>query len=206
MFGFDDTTIFFLFGIGGAAAVTLIVVVSRKAGRDRLERLGPAFELGTARLPGALSSSVEGIYLGYSCRYTIEQRSQYSQGGATLRVGAMSPLHWNASKADMGSRLMTNLGFLKDVEIGDEELDERLRFSGGDQTSLLTVFGQTRTREALRELVRSENFASVTVRDQRSEFNASRHPELDDDPDALRQRLAKAVDLLAACSYPPTMT
>jgi hypothetical protein len=206
VFGFDDSTIFFLIGIGVAAAVALIVVAARAAGRRRLEKLGPAFELGTARLPSALSSSVEGIYLGYTCRYTIEQRSQYSPGGATLRVRAASTMHWSASKADLGSRLMTNLGILKDVEIGDAELDERLRFTGSDRTSLLTVFGQTRTLEALRELVRSENFASIVVRDQRTDIKwAPRHPELDDDPDAVRQRLAKAVDVLAACSYPPTM-
>lgn len=207
MFGFDESTAFFIIGLGVAAAVALIIFVSRRAGQKRLEQLGPAFELGTAKLPGGLSSSVEGIYLGYTCRYAIEQRSQYSPGGATLRVGAASPLHWSASKADIGSRLMTNLGILKDVEIGDAELDELLRFSGSDRTSLLTVFGQTRTREALRELVRSENFASIVVRDRRSEIKwTPRHPELDEDPNAVRLRLAKATDVLAACSYPPTMS
>ena len=206
MFGFDESTVFVFIGVAAAAAVALVVFASRRAGQRRLEQLGPAFELGTAKLPSALSSSVEGIYLGYTCRYTVEQRSQYSPGGATLRIGAASPLHWSASKADVGSRLMTNLGILKDVEIGDAELDERLRFSGSDQTSLLTVFGQTRTREALRELALSENFASIAVRDQRSEIKwAPRLPELDDDPDAVRQRLAQAIDVLAACGYPPTM-
>jgi hypothetical protein len=206
MFGLDDSTIFFLIGIGVSAAAVLIVVATRKAGQRRLEQLGPAFELGTATLSGGLSTGVEGIYQGYTCRYTIEQRSQYSPGGATLRIGASSPLQWTASKADMGSRLMTSLGILKDVDIGDEELDERLRFAGSDQTSLLTVFGQTRTRESLRELSRSKNFGSVTVRDRQTEIKwAPRDPELDDNPDILRQRLTMATDLLAACAYPPSM-
>ena len=206
MFGLDDSTIFFIIAIGATAVIALIVAAIRSAGRRRLELLGPAFELGTARVPGALSTSVEGVFQGYTCRCTIEQRSQYSPGGAALRILASSPLQWNAAKQDIGSRLMAQIGLLKDVMIGDEELDEKLRFSGSDEASMLTVFGQEHTREALRELAGSDNFASITVRNQRVDIKwAPRKPELDDDPDALRRRLTVAVDLLAACGYPPLM-
>jgi len=206
MFGLDDSTLFFIIGVGAAAVIALIIAATRSAGRRRLELMGPAFELGTARVPGTLSTAVEGIYQGYTCRYSIEQRSQYSPGGATLRILASSPLHWNAAKQDMGSRLMAQVGLLKDVMIGDDELDERLRFSGSDEASMLTVFGQQRTREALRALAGTENFTSIAVRNQRVDVKwAPRAPDLDDSPDALRNRLTVAVDLLAACGYPPLM-
>ena len=206
MFGLDESTFFLVIGFAIAAVIALVVVAVRRAGQRRLESLGPAFELGTARVPGALSTSVEGVYQGFTCRYTIEQRSQYSPGGATLRIGSASTQQWTASKQDLGSRLMTQIGLLKDVAIGDQELDSRLRFSGADATSLLSLFGQERTRAALRTLSNTENFASVAVRNQRVDVKwAPRKPELDDDPGALRLRLAASVDLLAACGLPPSM-
>ena len=101
---------------------------------------------------------------------------------------------------------MTQIGLLKDVTVGDEELDGRLRFSGADATTLVSLFGQDRTRAALRTLSGTENFASVAVRDRRVDVKwAPRRPDLDDEPDALRLRLAAAIDLLAACGFPPTM-
>jgi hypothetical protein len=206
MFGLDDSTLFLIIGFGAAAVIALAIAATRSAGRRRLELLGPAFELGTARTPGGLSTAVEGVYQGYTCRYSIEQRSQYSPGGATIRVPASSPLQWTAAKQDVGSRLMTQIGLLKDVMIGDDELDSALRFSGSDEASMRTVFGQRRTREALRSLAASEGFASVTVRNERADFKwAPRKPELDESPDELRRRLTLAIELMSACSYPPLM-
>jgi hypothetical protein len=202
----DLTTLSFLGGLALAALILLIAAAVRRSARRRLETLGPAFELGTARVPGALSSAVEGIFHGYTCRYSTEQRSQYSPGGATLRIFASSPQQWMASKQDVGSRLMTQIGLLRDVTIGDAELDRRLRFSGADATGLMNVFGQERAREALRSLAATESFASVAVRGRRVDIKwAPRNPALDDDPDALRQRMMASVDLLTACGIPPAM-
>lgn len=206
MWGLDESTIVLLVAVAVAAAIALVVLGIRRMGKRRLETLGPAFDLGTARIPGALSTGVAGLYQGYSCHYTIEQRSQYSPGGATLRVSASSPLQWAVTKQDVGSRLMTQIGILKDVAIGDAELDAQFRFSGSDAASLISVFGQDRTRSSLRALCDTENFASVTVRNRRADIKwAPRNPTLDDNPDALRSRLAGAVDLLAACGIPPAM-
>lgn len=206
MSGLDESTIVLLVAVAVAAALALVVVGIRRAGQRRLETLGPAFELGTARVSGALSTGVAGLYKGYTCQYTVEQRSQYTPGGATLRVSASSPLQWAVSRQDMGSRLMTQIGLLKNVAIGDVELDARLRFSGSDAASLVSVFGLERTRSPLRGLSDTENFASVTVRNQRVDVKwAPRNPSLDDNPDALRRRLAGAIDLLTACGIPPAM-
>lgn len=206
MAGFDESTVVLLVGIAVAAGLALIVLGVRRAGRRRLEVLGPAFELGTARVAGTLSTSVEGLFQGYSCRYSVEQRSQYSPGGASLRVAASSPLQWIVAKQDMGSRLMTQIGLLKDVPVGDDELDRRLRFAGTDADNLVSVFGQERTRNALRSLSDTENFASVTVRTHRVDVKWSpSNPGLDDDPDGLRSRLVAAVNLLVACGVPPAM-
>jgi hypothetical protein len=71
---------------------------------------------------------------------------------------------------------------------------------------LMSLFGQQRTRSALRALAATQGFASIAVRGQRADIKwAPRQPELDENPEVLRRRLSAAVDLLAACSCPPLM-
>ncbi len=203
---FNDPTIAALL-IAVVVAVSIIVIVMvRRSGRRRLDNLAPAFELGTTRVVGPFGNIIEGIYQGYSARYTVEQRSQYSPGGATLRVGATSPQQWSAGVEDVGSKLMVRVGILKDFNIGDPDLDQRLRFSGSDETTLLSLFSTTATRTAMRTLSDTANFNSVTVRPDRVDVKwAPRKPELDDNPDILRARLDTVTGLLTACGYPPQM-
>jgi len=202
----DPTTIVMLVTVAIVALVALVVAVARAQARRLFDTLAPAFELGTARRVGLVPPSVEGLYQGYTCRYGIEQRSQYSPGGANLRIRLSSPLGWSASVQDTGSRLLVSVGILKDLAIGDDELDQRLRFAGSDASALSSLLGQQRTRTALRSLADTEGFASVTVRPDRVDVKwAPRHPELDEDPDVLRRRMSAAIDLLAACGYPPMM-
>jgi hypothetical protein len=190
--------------VAGVVVVVLIAAALRRAARRRLEPLAVAFELGTTRLGGPLVNSIEGLFQGYSCRYTLESASQYNPGGATLRLNATSPLQWSAGVEDLGSRLMVRVGILRDVEIGDEELDRRLRLSSSDEMGLKSALGQERSRNALRALSQSENFNSVTVRPDRVDVKwTPRRPKLDENPEVLRLRLAESVELLTACGYSP---
>jgi hypothetical protein len=192
--------------VGIVLAIILVVAVVKRSGRRRLESLGPAFELGTTRVVGPLGTSIEGIYRGYSCRLTIEQRSQYSPGGAALRVRATSPQQWSAHVDDIGSRLMVKVGFFKDFGIGDPDLDQRLRFSGDDESSLMSIFSTEAARTAIRSLSTTENFNSVTVRADRAEVKwTPRKPELDDNPDILRDRLEAVTEVLVATGSLPSM-
>jgi hypothetical protein len=202
----DQTTIIVLAVVAAGALVALIVAVARGQAQRLFDRLAPAFELGTARRARVLPPAVEGLFQGYTCRYGIEQRSQYSPGGANLRVRVSSPLRWSASLQDAGSRLLVSVGILKDLAIGDDELDQKLRLAGSDASALTSLLGQQRTRTALRSLVETEGFASITVRTDRVDVKwTPRRPERDEDPTVLRVRLSAAVDLLAACGYPPMM-
>jgi len=193
-----------------AAAVIVIAIVAkvmtRRAGRRRLEKLAPAFELGTTRLAGMFGNSVEGLFLGYTCRYTIETPSQYNPGGATLRLSATNTLQWSASVEDFGSRLMARFGIVKDVQIGDGELDGLLRFSSSDEIALVGLFGQERTRTAIRRLATGEAFNSITIRADRVEVKwTPRLPQLDEEPEAVRARVEQVVDLLTNVGSSPTM-
>jgi hypothetical protein len=200
----DDTIIAVLLVAGIALLAIVLVVVFRRGGRRRLEALAPAFELGTTRLVGPFGTAIEGIYQGFSCRYTVEHASQYNPGGATLRVQTSSPLQWSAGVEDFGARLMVRVGILRDVEVGDERLDQRLRFSSTDQTGLTALFGQERTRSAMGALSDTDNFNSVTVRSDRADIKWSpRRPQLDENPDVVRARLDAVVELLSACGYSP---
>jgi len=202
----DDTTLMTLLAAGILAVVAIGLVLVRRHAQRLHDRLAPAFELGTTRRASSLPPAVEGLFHGYVCRYAIEQRSQYSAGGATLRIRVASPLKWSAARKGLGSALLASVGILRDLAIGDAELDAQLRLSAGDAPMLVSLLGQERTRTALRALADSEGFASITVRAQRADVKwAPRRPELDENPEALRRRLSAAVDLLAACGCPPLM-
>jgi len=186
--------------------IGIVFVVARRATRKRLEQLVPVFELGTTRLVGTFASSIEGLSQGYTCRYTINMPSQHNPGGATLRMNAVSTVRWSASAENFGSRLMARLGILKDVEIGDAELDAHLRFSSGDDIVFTALFGQQRAREAIRRLAAGENFNSVTVREERVDVKwTPRNPRLDEVPETVRARLESVIELLSATGSSPSV-
>jgi hypothetical protein len=194
----------------GAAVLTIglsiMVVVLRSKGRRRLQRLGPAFELGTSKAEGFLGTAVGGLYRGYSCRLLIQHASQYDRGGAALRVAVFSPHRWSAEISNPSARLMVKVGLYKDLDIGDHALDERLRFSADDEGSLRSLFGIEAVRTAMHQLVASENFESIHAREERVDVKWSpRAANIDEDPDVLRVRLEIATALVAACSYPPQL-
>jgi len=187
---------------GGLAVVLFLLA---KQGRQRVEKLGGAFELGTSRSAGVLGSAADGLYRGYACRYQIQYRSQYDRGGANLRVSVTSPHQWSTEVVKPGTRLMAKLGLLRDFEIGDRELDEHYRFSADEEGNLRSIFGTEAVRDAMHVLTASENFESVRVRSERVDVRWSpRMPTLDEDPETLRTRLEFVTALVQACGYPPT--
>jgi len=194
----------------GAATLTfglgVMVVVLHSKGRRRVERLGPAFELGTSQAVGFFGSVVGGLYRGYSFQVLIHYASQYDRGGATLRVAVSSPHRWSAETSNAGARLMVKVGLFKDFDIGDRALDERLRFSSEDEGSLGSLFGTEAVRAAMHQLVDSENFESIRAREERVDVRWSpRVADLDEDPDVLRARLELVTAFITACSYPPQL-
>ncbi len=186
--------------------LAVMAAVFRSKGRRRLERLGPAFELGTSRAEGFLGTRIGGIYRGYSCSLLIQHPSQYDRGGATLRVAASSPHRWSAEVPNPGARIMVKVGLFKDLSVGDQLLDEHLRFSAEDEGSLASLFGTEAVRAAMHRLVGSENFESIHTREDRIDVKWSpRVASLDDDPEVFRSRLELVTELVAACSYSPRL-
>jgi hypothetical protein len=187
------------------AGLVLALVILRARGHRRAERLGAAFELGTSRSAGFLGSALEGLYRGYSCRYQVQYASQYDRGGARLRLAIGSPHRWSAEVLNPGNRMLARLGLISNLEIGDSELDERLRFAAAAEGDLLAVFGSGSVREAMRALASSDNFESARVRGDRIDVRwAPRAPQLDENAEVLRVRLELVTTLLAACAYPPS--
>jgi hypothetical protein len=187
-------------------ASIIFVTAIRRSSRKRFEKLVPAFELGTTRPAGLFGTSIEGLHQGFTCRYTIETPSQHSPGGATLRVSSNNPISWSASIEDFGSRLMARFGILKDIEIGDDEMDARLRFSSDDEMALIGLFGQQRTRDALQRLSTGDSFNSIVVRTGRVDVKwAPRNPQLDEEPEAVRARMNAVIELLSTCGSSPML-
>ena len=197
-----DDDLFAILAIAAVlTAVGIAVVVMRRNGVKRFETLAPAFDFGSSRKIGLFGMTVEGLYHGYSCRYTIQPASQYSPGGASLRLAVSAAGSWSAEVANAGSRLMVKMGVLKDLEVGDPDLDLRLRFTADDDGSLRTLFGVAGVRTALREVLAIENFASARLGKNGLEVRWSpRERRLDEDVDILRRRLETYE--LAACPLP----
>jgi hypothetical protein len=200
----DSAAIIFaiIVGLGlGAAALAW-----RQAARKRLERLSPAFELGTCRPAGTFGTAVEGLYKGYTCRYTIQYASQYDPGGALLRINATGTHRWSAELANTGSRLLVKFGLAKDFDIGDRVLDERFRFSADDEAALQSVFGTESARDAMHTLAATDNFKGVGAREERVDFRwAPRSRALDEDTDTVRFRLETATNFAGACNLTPRL-
>ena len=190
----------------GIVVLAVIAVVLHRKAQRRAEQLGPAFELGTVRPAGPLSSGIAGLYRSYTCRYTIQYPSQYDRGGALLRIELHSPYRWSAERANVGSRVLVKIGLVTDLTIGDRELDEHFRFSADHEESLRSVFAVEKARESLHLLVADENFDSIGVRSEHMDIKWSpRNPKLDDDPDILRARLESGTAFAAVCGYSPRL-
>ena len=103
---------FVVAALAGGLTIVLFLLVSR--GRQRAEKMGVAFDLGTSKPAGFLGTAVGGIYRGYSCRYQIQYPSQYDRGGSILRFAVTSPHQWSAEVAKPGKRIFTKFCLLKD--------------------------------------------------------------------------------------------
>jgi hypothetical protein len=188
------------------AGVAVAIAVLRSSGRKRHEKLAPAFELGTSRLVGPFGMTLEGLYRGYTCRYTLQPASQNNPGGASLRVQVAGADRWSAEVVTAGSKLMVRMGLMQDLTIGDPDLDQRLRFAAGDESVLRSTFALESVRTAFHAAAGTPNFAGVRTTDDRVEVKwAPRQPDLDEDVEVLRHRLGVAVDLVVSCGYPPRM-
>jgi hypothetical protein len=186
--------------------VAIAVVMIRRVGRKRFIRLAPAFDFGTCRMVGPFGTVVAGLYRGFTCRYTIHPASQHSPGGASLRIGVNGAGKWSADVAGAGSRLLVTVGLLQDLEIGDPDLDQRMRFTADDESGLRSLFGTDHVRTAFRGVLATEKFSGIRCRSDRLEARWSpRDRRLDEDGETLRSRLEAAAGLAAACGYMPRM-
>jgi len=186
--------------------VAIAAVLMRRYGRRLLEKLSPAFDFGTCRRVGLFVFAAEGLYRGFTCRYSIEPASQYNPGGASLRLAVNATGRWSAEVVGVGTRLMVSAGILQNLEIGDPDLDQRLRFTADDESGLRSLFGAEHVRTALREVVTTENFARVRCRADRMEARWSpRDRRLDEDLENLRRRLEATENLAVACGCVPRM-
>lgn len=200
-----DGEMMVLYVIVGMLLVFAVVAwIARRANRRRLEMLKTVFERGSARNAGLFGSSIVGFHSGFQCRYTVHPRSNNSPGGAILSIPVVSPHEWSVSVSGAGSRLMVKAGVLKDHEIGDPEIDSSLRCAAADPTVPAAVFADQRARVSLKELVSTEHFRSVTLRNARLVVRWVPYDKsLEKDAEAVATRLRSATTLAQALGLPP---
>jgi hypothetical protein len=201
----DSELVSILIAVAVTALTFVIIVFVVRTQRRKLARLEPLFEPGSLRV-ARMGGWIAGSARGYSCRYTIQNRSQYSPGGATLRLGVIAPINWAARKEGLLSRGMIRLGLAQDLKIGDPGLDEQLRFTAHSSSDLMGALGIGAARSALEHVSASERFQHVKVASGRCEVRWSpSNRRADVSPEVVRDRLEATLDLVTALGYPPTM-
>jgi hypothetical protein len=184
----------------------VVIPIARAAQKRRLQRLEPVFEPGSFRLAG-LPVWAEGRHDGYPCRYRISAPGKHNPGGAFLELGVTAPFAWHAARESLVTRALSRARMLSDLRIGDPTLDDVLRFKATYPDVLGAILRVEAAREALRRLALSEAFASVGASRARLKVRwQPRRRGLDEDPEAVAGRLADAINLAAALSYPPALT
>ena len=194
-------------GIILAVVLILALVVLplvRASQKRRLARLQPVFEPGSFRLAGFLPVWAEGRLDGYPCRYRISDPGKNNPGGAFLHLGVSAPFPWQAARQSVVTRTLAKAGMLGDLEIGDPPLDDVLRFKATYPDVLGAILRVEGARESLRRLAAGDAFASVAARGSLLRVHwRPRRRGVDEDPEAVRQRLFQAIDLATALNYPP---
>ena len=199
-----------------APAVGLLVglfvaLAGRRGAIRRLLKVEAAFEPASSHFSGFPVPSLWGRSSGYLWKYRLRAKTNNSPGGAVLETRVSTHMDWKAVEIghgpqliNMGGLLAVQLGFLQDIEIGDADLDRRLRFSASNAVHLKSAFDSESVRRAMLALAESPNFRAVSVHKGRCSVRwAPRNPELDEDVDSVRTRLRGVVDLLTALGHSP---
>jgi hypothetical protein len=93
---------------------------------------------------------------------------------------------------------------LRDIDVGYQDPDFRLRFAGDDAAALQSLFSSEVVRVSFREVHATDNFSGVRLDTHGFEVRWSpRDPKLDEDPSILRRRLEVVTRFASACGYPP---
>jgi hypothetical protein len=199
-------------GLVAALAATAVFLILGLSGSARcLRKVEPAFEPGSARLCGVLSRWLEGRSLGFQFRYRLQPATSNSAGAALLTARVVAPFDWKAAEVghgpqvvNLGTLALVQLGILRDVDIGDPELDRRLRFATVNEMDLVVAFGGQPPRTALQRLVDTANFRGITIHKGRCRIQwAPRDASLDESPEVVRDRLGRTVNLLTALGISP---
>ncbi len=211
--GIPDELLGMLMAAGGLAVGVAVLLVARRRLASRLRALEGAFEPASAQVSGLIPTAITGRWQGYAFRYTLQMRSNNSPGGATATSPVRAPFDWRAVVVGHGPRTVNlamlglqQLGLLKDVEVGDPDLDRRLRFSAKDPQELTVAFGTTGVRRAMSRLLELKNFRSVAI--TKGKLTAAwtpRDPALDEDVATVRARLSALVNLASALGCSPLL-
>lgn len=188
-----------------AVAAGIVLVVARVVQDRRLRGLAPSFEAGTFAVTGFLTRWATGRVEGFECRYRVVDRNRNDPGGARLGVAARVPFHWQATRSSAASRAMVRIGVLHDVEIGEPQLDEALRFTAPDGVALKAALADLAAREALARLAATANFMAVSC-DARGAVVRwrPRARGVDERPEVVAERIAAGLGLARALGWSPT--
>jgi len=182
----------------------VVLPLVRASQKRRLARLEPVFEPGSFRLAGFLPVWAEGRLDGYPCRYRISDPGKNNPGGAFLQLVATAPFPWQAVRQSAVTRTLSKAGILSDLQIGDPPLDDVLRFKAVYPDVLGAILRVEGARESLRRLAAGDAFVSVSARGSLLRVHwQPRRRGVDEDPAAVRQRLADAIGLAVSLNYPP---
>lgn len=201
-----------LLGLATVLVATVAFLILGLRGSVRsLRKVEPAFDPGSTRISGVLVRWLEGRSRGFGFRYRLQPSTNNSPGAALLAAHVVAAFDWKAVEVGHGPQLLNlgtfalvQLGLLHDAEIGDPDLDRRLRFAATSEMELVVAFGGDSPRAALRQLADAVNFHSIVVHRGSCRVQWSpRDASLDDSPDVVRERMARVAELLTSLGVSP---
>jgi hypothetical protein len=128
--GHDPTT--WLGWTGIAAAVLLVVGVSGMFRRWRMRRLLPALDGESGELKGFDPVRLVGSYRGRAVEFRQEAGGRNTPSAFQILLDSRTSLPFRAGREGAGVRFAKRLHLMKDLEVGEAELDATLTFQASE--------------------------------------------------------------------------
>jgi hypothetical protein len=141
---------FFLPFVAFAAGMLLFI---RARLRGKIAPLAAALDGGQGEVTGPIAPTLAGRRKGREAAFTLRPGGKNTPPKFFIQIACNRPMIFAIYRENAGTRVAKGLHLLKDVEIGDTDLDGKLVFSCRDPEPFIHWMGSREVRGAVEDLV-----------------------------------------------------
>lgn len=112
--------------------ITLMIVgpayIQAASKRRKLEPLAEVLDGRQGEMTSRISPKLEGRFKGRRASFDLKSGGRSTPPQFSIQLACSNPLIFEIHREDWDTRISRKLGMLKDVEIGDREIDDKLFF------------------------------------------------------------------------------